>query len=113
MLTAASVSGPEDVLLAISHLGSTREVVEAANLAKEAGARIISITNNSLSPLSRVSDLVLVTASREPASCRRGCCLFLCQAVVIDGLFTLILLARPQQARENLAKIDEAIPKVS
>jgi RpiR family transcriptional regulator, carbohydrate utilization regulator len=113
MLTAASVSGPEDVLLAVSHLGSTREVVEAAQLAKAAGARVIAITNNSLSPLSRLSDLILITASREARLLQEGLLPFLCQAVVIDCLFTLILLARPEQARASLAKIDRAIPKIN
>jgi RpiR family transcriptional regulator, carbohydrate utilization regulator len=113
LLTAAAVSGPQDVLLAISHLGNSREVVEAAQLAKEAGARIIAITDNSLSPLSRVADLTLVTASREAHLKKEGLLSSLCQAALIDCLFTLIVLARPEQARENLAKIDKAIPKAT
>lgn len=113
MLTAAAVSGPGDALLAISHSGSTREVVEAAQLAREAGARVISVTNNSLSPLSRVSDLVLVTASREARHQHERLSSFLCQAAVIDCLFTLILQGPPEKARENLAKIEKVIPKIT
>jgi RpiR family carbohydrate utilization transcriptional regulator len=113
MLAAASVSGLKDVLLAISHLGSNRELVEAAQLAKGTGARIISITDNSLSPLSRVSDLVLVTASRETRYPREGLLPFLCQAAVIDCLATLILLAHPEPAQKNLAKIAQTVPKLN
>jgi DNA-binding MurR/RpiR family transcriptional regulator len=80
LLTAVSLAGPEDVLLAISHLGGTREVVEAAQLARDAGATVIAVTNNSLAPLSRVSDLVLVTASGETSPQQGGMASFQCNA---------------------------------
>jgi RpiR family carbohydrate utilization transcriptional regulator len=113
MLAAAAVSRAQDVLLAISHLGASRELVEAAQLGKEAGARIISVTDNSLSPLSRISDLVLTTASRETRRQREELLPFVCQAAVIDSLVTLILQARPDPTQENLAKIAKVIPKLS
>jgi len=109
LLMAVSLAGPEDVLLIISHLGSTREVVEAAQLAREAGAKVIAVTNNSLAPLSRVSDLVLVTASGESSPQQGGMASFHCRAFVIDCLFALMVQARPQQVQENNAKIDKVI----
>jgi DNA-binding MurR/RpiR family transcriptional regulator len=97
------------VLLAISHLGGTREVVEAAQLARDAGATVIAVTNNSLAPLSRVSDLVLVTASGETSPQQGGMASFQCNAFVINCLFALMVQARPQQVQENNAKIDKVI----
>ena len=113
MLTAASVAGPSDVVLAVSHLGNARELVEAALLAKEAGAAVIAITDNSLSPLSRLSHHILATASRKDRHQQEGLLPFLCQAAVVDCLFSLVLLARPEQAQVNLAKIEKAIPKIN
>jgi RpiR family carbohydrate utilization transcriptional regulator len=107
MKLAAAVSGPEEALLAISHSGSTREVLEAAQVAKEVGARVIAVTNNSLSPLSRISDLVLVTASRETRYQHGEMASFLCQVAVMDCLSTLMLLAQPDKGQENLAKIEK------
>ncbi|MFH1595309.1 MAG: MurR/RpiR family transcriptional regulator [Pseudomonadota bacterium] len=109
LLMAVSRAGPEDVLLAISHLGGTREVVEAAQLARDAGARVIAVTNNSLSPLSRVANLVLVTASGENSPPQGGMASFLCQVFVIDCLIALMVQARPQQVQENNAKIGKVI----
>ena len=109
LLMAVSLARPEDVLLAISHLGGTREVVEAAQLARDAGARMIAVTNNSLSPLSRVANLVLVTASGETTPPQGGMASFLCQAFVIDCLFALMIQSRPQQAQENHARIEKVI----
>lgn len=111
MMIAAAVSGPQEALLAISHSGSTREVLEAAQVAKEAGARVIAVTNNSLSPLSRMADPVLVTASRETRYQQEGMASFFCQAAVMDCLSTMMLLARPETAQENLAKIAKVISK--
>ncbi len=111
MMTAASLLGPADTLLAVSHAGGTREVVEAARIAKEAGARLITVTSNSLSPLSRLSDVVLVTASRESCPRQKVAASCVCQMVVIDCLFTLMYLARPEQAQANLAKIARVVPQ--
>ncbi len=109
LLTAVSLAGPQDVLLAISHLGAPREVVKASQLAREAGARVIAVTNNSLSPLSRVANLVLVTASGETSPQQGGMASFLCQAFVIDCLFGLMVQARPQQVQENHVRIEKVI----
>lgn len=62
---AASMLGAEDVAVAISHSGSSKDVVDAAKIAKSNHAFVISITNNMRSPLYNVADLPLCTASKE------------------------------------------------
>ena len=57
--------GKDDVAVAISHSGSSKDVVDAAKLAKSNGAFVISITNNTRSPLYNCADLRLCTASKE------------------------------------------------
>ena len=68
MLTAAAMLTGEDALLAISHSGSTREILDTARVAKDNGARVIAITSNSMAPLTRIADLVLLTSGREMAA---------------------------------------------
>jgi DNA-binding MurR/RpiR family transcriptional regulator len=109
MLTAAALLMAKDVLLAISHTGSTRSTLEAAQVARKNGARIIAVTSNSLAPLTRISDLVLLTSGRELAVHRNGLASFLCQITIMDSLFALLQQARPDQTRENLAKIEQAL----
>ena len=111
MMMAAALLTPQDALLAVSHSGATREVLEIVPVAREAGAKVIAITNNSLSPLARISDLVLVTASRETRINQEGLPSRLCQMSIIDSLFALMVLARPDQARDKLAKIEKVIAK--
>lgn len=54
-----------DVLLIISNSGTSRRLYAMAEGAKENGAKIMLITNNGSSPLARLSDCVLITATRE------------------------------------------------
>jgi RpiR family transcriptional regulator, carbohydrate utilization regulator len=109
MIMAAALLSPADALLAVSHSGSTRDPVETARVAKDAGARVICITNNSLSPLTKVADIMLVTASRETRFRQEAMASRLCQTSIIDSLYTLVALARCEEALDNLSKIENVI----
>lgn len=54
-----------DVLLVISNSGTSRRLQALAEGVKENGSKIIVVTNNRASPLALLSDVVLVTATRE------------------------------------------------
>ncbi len=109
MMMAAALLTDRDVLVAVSHSGSTMDTAEAAKTAKNAGARVICITNNSLSPLTKTADLILVTASRETRFRQEAMASRLCQTSILDSLYTLIALARPEVALASLAKIENVI----
>jgi RpiR family carbohydrate utilization transcriptional regulator len=109
ILSAAALLTAEDVLLAISHFGSTQEILDAARVARENSARVIAITSNPISPLTRNADLVLITAARDMKLPRDGLASFLCQISVIDSLFALLQQARPNETRDNLAKIEKVL----
>ncbi len=109
MMMAAALLTPRDVLVAVSHSGSTMDTAEAAKTAKNAGAQVICITNNSLSPLTKTADVILVTASRETRFRQEAMASRLCQTSILDSLYTLMALARPEAALGNLAKIENVI----
>ncbi|MBU4199168.1 MAG: MurR/RpiR family transcriptional regulator [Kiritimatiellae bacterium] len=52
-----------DVLFIVSASGSTKEVLAAGTLARQAGATVLGLTNFSKSPLVGLADITLVTAS--------------------------------------------------
>ncbi|WP_163570040.1 MurR/RpiR family transcriptional regulator [Fodinicola feengrottensis] len=64
-LASAALLTTGDVVLAISHTGGTKEVVEATALARDQGATTIAVTNSPRARLAKVSDIVLETVSRE------------------------------------------------
>ena len=109
MSMSAALLGREDVLLAISHSGSTQGILTAARVAKDNGARVLAITSNPLAPLSRMADLVLVNAVREMATAPDCLAALPSQISIIDSLATLLQQDRPDEARANLAKIERAL----
>ena len=111
MLMAASMLSRGDVVLAISNLGTTREIVETVDLSRERGARVMCITNNSLSPLARMCNPTLVTASREVTLPEEAVASLICQIAILDALFALIAQARGDQSRETLDGIEKAMVK--
>jgi len=111
--TAAAFLTEADVLLVISPGGDSQEILDAARVAKDNGARVIAITSNSLSPLSRMADLVLLTAARDMTRPQKGLPFFLCEISVIDSLFALLQLARPNESRENPAKIKKVLQRLT
>ncbi|NUR90367.1 MAG: MurR/RpiR family transcriptional regulator [Nonomuraea sp.] len=64
-ICSANARDHRDVALAISHTGTTAEVVEPLRIAKERGATTIALTNFPRSPISDVADIVLTTAAQD------------------------------------------------
>ncbi len=56
-----------DCVIVYSYSGHSREVVEAAVLAKSKGVKVIAITQNAPSPLSENADIILTVPNNEPA----------------------------------------------
>ena len=64
MIAAAGLT-EEDVVVVFSLTGNTRDTCEAAALARQQGAKIISVTSYVNSQLARISDVVLQTFAKE------------------------------------------------
>ena len=111
MMMAASMLSREDVVVAISNLGTTREIVETVGIAREQKARVVCITNNSLSPLARMSNPALVTASREVTLPEEAVASLICQIAILDALFALIGQAQGEKSREALDGMEKVMVK--
>ena len=59
LLQQVGILGPDDALLAASFRNYTSEVVDAAELAHQRGAKVIAITDHPVSPLSRVANITI------------------------------------------------------
>jgi len=105
----AALLGGGDAVLAISHSGSTRDPVETAKVAKTAGAAVVSITNNALSPLAKISDMTLLTASKETKFRAEALSSRIAQASVIDLLYVALGLKNRKKALASAKKIENVI----
>jgi len=65
-----NLATPNDIVIAISKSGSSKQVVQALELAKERGMKSIAVTGHEYSPVSNLADYVLV--SNEEGSLWNG-----------------------------------------
>ena len=94
-IIGVSSIGEGDVMVAISHSGSSRDIVTAAGIAKDNGAYVISITSLGRSPIADVSDLALHTASNETQYRAVALSSRIAQMVIIDAIYPFIALKKP------------------
>jgi DNA-binding MurR/RpiR family transcriptional regulator len=98
-----------DSVLAISHSGSSKDIVDASELAKKNGAAVISLTNIGRSPLGDISTVQLTTASKESHYRIVALASRVAQMTIIDTLYTMIAIKRGQQAVDNFRSIEKAL----
>jgi len=105
----AALLNKGDVLIAISHSGSTKDPIETLKVAKSRGAVTVCITNNSLSPITREADIRLVTASRETRFKSEALASRIAQTSIINALFMALSLHHFQKTLKHTKLIEEAI----
>src|SRR6202012_1248180 len=89
-LMAVSAFGAQDVALAVSTSGSTRDTVHIAEVAHAAGAFLIAITNRPKSPLAGISAPTPPAASTGTLSAGGGFPARVSQLLIIEMLFERI-----------------------
>ena len=85
----------EDCLIAISHSGSTKDIVDCARIAKAQGATVISFSNIGKSPLTEYADIQLFTASNETKYRIEAIDSRIAQMAIIDCIYTIIAMKKP------------------
>ena len=104
----ASAMGTGDLAVVISHTGRTRAMVEAATLAREAGASVLALTRSD-TPLSRVASLTLPVNVDENTDLYIPMVSRLMQLLVLDVLVTGVAQKRGSDFQPHLARIKKAI----
>jgi len=100
-----------DVAIGISHSGSTKDVVDALASARKSGAATIAITNFSPSPITRASDVVLLTASPESPLGGEVLTSRIAQLCVLDVLSVALAVTLGEGCLELIRKSSESVKK--
>ena len=110
MAMSSSLLESNDVALGISHTGASRDVCDAMENARNAGATTICITHQATSPITKVSNIKLFTAAKETAFGSDATSSRIAQLSIIDVLYAGIAnqdydhaLALVQKTREASA----------
>jgi DNA-binding MurR/RpiR family transcriptional regulator len=89
-VTSAVNLGPEDVAVGVSYSGQTVEIVQALQVAKNAGATTISITRVGDNPVSQLADIRLHAAASESGIRSAATASRLAQLLLIDILYACV-----------------------
>lgn len=98
-----------DVCVAISHSGSSRDIVDAAFLAKKRGATVICMTSVGRSPLADMADIRLETASQETSYHIVALSSRISQYTIIDSLYAALAVERYQREGDAHSNIIEQV----
>ncbi len=93
---------PDDVVIAISHSGSSKDIVEALKIAKEFGATTIAITNKGNSPIQKYCDLTLFTASDETKYNILALNSRIAQLSIINAIYFYIVYQKSDKAMDSI-----------
>lgn len=106
---SAATLGEKDLVVGISHSGSTKDVVDSCKIAGEAGATVICITGHNKSPITRVSDIKLLTATKEGPLGSGALRSKIAQLHMLDLIFTGVSLKQKEQTIEFTEKTAKAV----
>lgn len=107
MTIMASSLKKGDVLVGISHSGSSRDIVHAASIARVNGAHVIAMTNQGSSPLSENSDVTLYTAASETKYRALALSSRTALITIMDCLYTLVALKKGASASVLFFQIEK------
>lgn len=104
-----SLLGTRDVVVAISHSGSSRDLLESVRLAQGAGAKVIALTRFGRSPLQKLADVVLNTLSPETSYRSEGIASRIAQLAIIDTLLVAVFMRQCPGSQDRLERAREAL----
>jgi RpiR family carbohydrate utilization transcriptional regulator len=106
---SAALLTPDDVVVVISHTGSTKDIIDSAKVARKAGAKIIGILGSENAPLSKVCDIALSVFSKEVALRLAPMTSRLVQLAVVDVLFVTVAMRDFSDTKERLDKVKRSL----
>lgn len=109
MYMQAALVEKGDVVIGISHSGSSEETVKALRIARFNGAKTVALTHNLRSPITEVADYVLINGNRQGYMQGDSITTKMAQLFVLDLIYTLLVKAEPERAKQQKQKTLNAI----
>ncbi len=105
----ASHLDKDSVAIGISHSGSSKDIVEALQVAKNNNAKTICITNYGNSPILAVSDIRLFTQSEETKRSILAMSSRIAQLTIFDAIYTYIVVNKGEKAVDAIYNTEDAL----
>lgn len=110
-IASATLLQPGDLVIAVSHTGANRDVLEAVEMAKSNQVTTIAITSYLRSPLSQAVDIALHGMGREVTYRSEAMASRLIHLAIIDVLYVGSLLRQQDKIIENMKRVRKSIAK--
>jgi RpiR family transcriptional regulator, carbohydrate utilization regulator len=107
-LMSAAALGPEDVVVAISHTGRTRQLIASVELARTSGATVIGVTDPE-SPLARACTFVVGVSVPENTDLYMPTLSRIAHLLIIDVLAVGVALRGGPETAGRLAKMKHVL----
>lgn len=106
---SASMLDKDSLVIAISASGRTKEILDAVKMARNNGVSVICLTANGNSPLTQVSDEVLLCASSGMTVSDRSEEIRLSQYLIVDTLCAYLRSITDQSGQTHYFKLREIL----
>lgn len=97
------------VAIGVSHSGSSRDIVDALQLAKNNNATTVCITNYGNSPILSVSDIRLFTQAEETKRSILAMSSRIAQLALFDAIYTYVVVNKDKQSLEAIYNTESAL----
>lgn len=108
-LMSSAILKENDLVIAFSLTGYTKEVIEVLEVAKKSAASILLVTNQPFSPAAKLADLVILTSGKETPLKGGSLSAKISQLYVVDILSTGYALKNRETAKQMLEKTSASI----
>lgn len=106
---AITQAGPGDVIFYFSYSGATRDLVEAAGLIRERGAKLILVTRFPKSPGAALADVVLRCGSHESPLQLGSVAARIAQLYLLDVLFSEVCRRDLESCKTHRQQVADAL----
>ncbi|MEE0946512.1 MAG: MurR/RpiR family transcriptional regulator [Acutalibacteraceae bacterium] len=106
---AASMLNADSLVIALSASGQTKDILDAVEIAKDKGSKILSITSNKYSPLSKESDVFLISTNSGDTISNNSNEVRLSQLLLCDTLCAYVRSVIGQAEKEHYYKLQKIL----
>ena len=106
---SASLLTADDVIVVISHTGSSKDLIDSASIASKCGAKIIGIVGKENAPLLKYCDIVLSAHSQEAAILLAPMTSRLVQLAILDILFVAVAMKDFNGTKDRLDQVKRSL----
>jgi len=110
-ITSATLLQPGDIVIAVSHTGANRDILDAVKMANSNHVTTIAITSYMRSPLSQIATIALHGMGREISSRSEAMSSRMIHLAIVDVLYIGSLLRQQDKIIENMKKVRKSIAK--